>query len=538
MFENPFETKTYLVIDDFGDMRSMIKGLLRALGATHIDAARNAREALGMMARTRFDVVLCDYNLGPGKNGQQLLEEARHRRLISIATVFVMITAENTREMVMASVEFEPDSYLSKPFTKELLRTRLLKLLQRKADLQPVNDALERKDYPRAIELLDQRIAGRPKNLADLIRLKADFCFQSQRYDEASEIYRGVLASREVPWARLGTGKIQYARGQLAEALETFTQLTSQCKTLMAAWDWLARTQRALGDVTNAERTLQAAVALSPRVVTRQQALGELALHNRNYTAAEQAYANAVELGEHSIYRNPAAYAGLARARSGEGRHDDAERVLDDLRQAFDDQAGAFYAATAHAAVCEDRGDHQGALAQLQQAEEHFRQLGRDAPADAALALARSCARVGKSEQAEQLLRNAVRNNHDNDDLLAAAADVYREAGIADDAGAEVKAIRQEVIDMNNRGVGLIAAGQLDEAIALFTRAADSMEGNLVINVNATRALIISMERRGLDAERLELARRYLDRARRLGADDSRVSALAERLHRLTADTL
>ena len=78
MLENLFGPRAYLVIDDFGEMRNMIKGLLRTLGASNIDGARNAKEALALIENTRYDVIMCDYNLGNGRNGQQLLEELRH----------------------------------------------------------------------------------------------------------------------------------------------------------------------------------------------------------------------------------------------------------------------------------------------------------------------------------------------------------------------------------------------------------------------------------------------------------------------------
>ncbi len=90
------------------------------------------------MRRRAYDVVLCDYNLGEGMDGQQVLEEAKHRRLVGYATVFVMITAENTMEMVMGAMEYKPDDYLTKPFNKELLKSRLEKLVARKRDLVPV----------------------------------------------------------------------------------------------------------------------------------------------------------------------------------------------------------------------------------------------------------------------------------------------------------------------------------------------------------------------------------------------------------------
>ena len=120
-FAKLIETKTVLVIDDFGDMRNMLVNIMRMLGAKKIDSAINGERAIEMMEENKYDIVLCDYNLGSGKDGQQVLEDARHRNLINMATIFIMVTAESTKAMVMGAIEHEPDSYVSKPFSKDLI---------------------------------------------------------------------------------------------------------------------------------------------------------------------------------------------------------------------------------------------------------------------------------------------------------------------------------------------------------------------------------------------------------------------------------
>ena len=533
MFENPFGARTYLVIDDYGDMRTTIKGLLRSLGASEIVSARNAREALPLLEQQPFDVVLCDYNLGPGKNGQQLLEEARYRKLLQLSAIFIMITAENTREMVMAAVEYEPDSYLSKPFNKELLRTRLEKLFQRKHDFAAINQAAQHKDFAQAIELLDQGIAGKPRNMSDLLKLKADFCLRAKRLDEAQQIYEQVLAARDIPWARLGLGKVQYARKQFVEADETFKHLIANFKTVTPAYDWLAKTQRALGFADEAQQTLQDALQLSPKAIKRQQALGELALQSGDAALAEHAFSQAVQLGQHSIYRHPAMYAGLAQAKSGQGDHAAALQIVDDMQHDFDDPTARFYAASTTASVQQAQGNSDAAREALAQAGQAFAKLGEHAPGDIALQMARTLARLGDSEQADSVLRRAIQNNHDSDEFLLQATDAYRDCGLGEDAENQVLKIRQGVVDMNNRGVKLIGAGNYPEAIALFTQAADGMANNLVINLNAARAMIMLMEKQGADRGVLGKTRKYVERSRRIAPDDPRLGAIMKRFQKL-----
>ena len=127
-----YSNMRFLVVDDFSDFRSSVKGMLGQMAAQHIDIAANGEEALSLCRKTRYDVILHDYNLGEGKNGQQVLEELHHEKLISPHCIFVMVTAESSQAMVMAALEFEPDAYLTKPFNRASLQQRLDKLVERK----------------------------------------------------------------------------------------------------------------------------------------------------------------------------------------------------------------------------------------------------------------------------------------------------------------------------------------------------------------------------------------------------------------------
>ncbi len=138
-----FSKKRFLVVDDFSEFRSSIRGILRLLGVQTIDTAANGNEVLELCRRHRYDVILHDYNLGEGLNGQQVLEQLHTENLLSPHCIFIMVTAENTQAMVLAALECEPDDYLTKPFNKVALQTRLERLVRRKQVLAPVLKALE-----------------------------------------------------------------------------------------------------------------------------------------------------------------------------------------------------------------------------------------------------------------------------------------------------------------------------------------------------------------------------------------------------------
>lgn len=537
MLANPFTQKKYIVVDDFADMRSTVRSMLRSLGVSNVDQARDGESAIAQMVKTRYDVLLVDYNLGKGKDGQQILEEARYRDLIGVDSIFIMITAESTRDMVMGIVEYEPDSYLSKPFTKDLLRTRLAKLIEKKADLASINTALRAKNYRRAIDLCDKLIARRPKNLSDILKLKANTCITAGRHDDAIAVYEGVLAIREIAWARLGMGKVLFARKKYPEAREVFQSLVDHNTSLVAAYDWLAKTQVALHQPEAAEQTLTKAVDLSPRAIKRQHVLGELALGNGNAHKAERAFDTAVSLGKHSVFNDPSLYCGLAKSKTANKKHDEALCVVKDLGEVFcDDARTAFYDATATAAIFWQQGDVDAAVEQAERAEAAM--LGASGAFDSrqALEMATTFSMMGDKEKSVSLLQTIVANNHDDDELLGEVARVYQDAGTSDSPQEAITRIRKGVRDTNNLGVKLIREGDFEAAITLLQQAAEEVTGNRTINLNVAKALVMKMEKYGSTSDQLGHVRRYVERVRHSAPDDWRLAHIQSRLQRLVSN--
>ncbi|MBS1148225.1 MAG: hypothetical protein H6R08_2401, partial [Proteobacteria bacterium] len=63
-----------LVVDDYPGMRNALRLTLSNFGVVKVQLAANASEALFHVKNKEFDFILCDYNLGDGRDGQQLLE--------------------------------------------------------------------------------------------------------------------------------------------------------------------------------------------------------------------------------------------------------------------------------------------------------------------------------------------------------------------------------------------------------------------------------------------------------------------------------
>ena len=528
------EQLSFLIVDDYGDMRGVLRNMLQSFGVTDIDSVANGREAISHIESKRYDVILCDYNLGEGRDGQQVLEEIRARKLIGVSSIFVMITAENTRLMVMGAVEYEPDSYLTKPFTKDLLAQRIERLLNKKADLLEIEQAIDRREYELANDLLDRRIAENPRNLNEFVKIKADLALKAGAYDQAEAIYSGVLSQREIAWARVGIGKSYYGNKRYQEAKQVFQGLIDGNERFMAAYDWLARTHQAMDEPEEAQKVLETATAHSAKAIVRQRALGELALRNHDEKVAERAFGQAIRLGKHSIYKHPSIYANLARAKAVTASGDAALMVLRDLKKAYKgDTEAKLYSSMTEATIQEDMNNGARARQCMIEAHELYKELGTQAAPELALDMARTCNRMGETERASELLHQAVKNNHSDELFLKAVGETMGDLGLSEDPGAMIAGIKKEIVRLNNRGVELAKLGKLDEAMLLFEEAVAGMPRNKVVNLNAARIFMLHMNESGIDTGLLAKVREYLERVRQMDSEDRTLHKMQSMLKQL-----
>jgi len=487
--------KVFLIIDDYGDMRGVLRNMLQSFGAVKIDSVSNGKDAVSLMSEKRYDVVLCDYNLGDGRDGQQVLEEVRHRDLIGVGAVFVMVTAENTREMVMGAVEYEPDSYLTKPFTKDLLSQRLVRLIAKKMNLMDVQAAVGNREYEHAVDLLDQKIIDEPNSAKDYTRLKGELLMKSGVFDKAEQVYNDVLAEREIGWARIGLGKTFFAAEKYEDAKGVFSDLIQENERLMAGYDWLAKTHQELGEPDQAQKVLERAAELSPKATLRQRTLGDVAQQNGDDETAERAYELAIQKGKYSIYKHPSIYSNLARSKAKIRSGDEGLKVLRNLRKSFiGDSESIIYAAMTETILHHDMGNVSQAEKAMGEADKLFTNLGAKVPPEVAIGMARACGQMGDEARAKKILQQTIKNNHEEKSILRDVGSILGELGLDDDPEAMISSIKKDIVKLNNRGVELAKAGKVEEAVGLFDEAATAMAGNKVVNLNAARVTMMYLE--------------------------------------------
>ena len=302
MAQRDFSNKKALLIEDMAEARIMQRKMLTDFGFTSIDIAMNAEKAIELLKHNSFDVILSDYNLGNGKDGQQLLEEVRHSKLIPHTATYLMVTAETSIEMVMGAIEFQPDGYITKPFSQAVLQRRLEKLLETKERLLSVNIALDANDHEAAINAATQAMNDHPSLIGKCERIIGESLLELEEYDKALQLFENTIKERKMPWALFGKAKTHFLMGNLEKAEQHFRQLTLDNRFFVSAYDWLAKTLLALDKAEEAQKTLIDAIEKSPKNLLRQMELGRISLLLNDHITAEMSYRRSVFLLKHSSY--------------------------------------------------------------------------------------------------------------------------------------------------------------------------------------------------------------------------------------------
>ena len=492
-------SKTYLLVDDFIGIRQLLRESLRNLGARHIDQAASGGEAMNLLAKTRYDVVLCDYNLGEGKNGQQVLEEVRSRQLTLPSSVWLMVSAEKSVESVMGAAEHQPDAYLLKPITEGVLLTRLNRVWHKKQVFRDIDQAYQDKDYLRAAKLCDAQMEANPQHALDLQRMKTTLLLKSGEPDKARAVFEQVLAERDYSWAKTGLAKIRMANGEHEAARQMFQSVIAENRNYIDAYDQLARAYQLLGQPDQACDVLETAAKLSPNSVPRQRNLGQAALKLGHTAMALKAFRKCVAIGEYSVMKTPDAYLGLARVC---GQRNDVKEALQWLLMAQREFSGDDLSLTlkiTEGLVYHESGDYRRARQCGDELERMLAENGARPDVPTCLELATLLFAVGVKQAPADLLCYIVRNNHDNPVLQDEVQAIFDKARLGDEGGALISAARKEASDIMNKGVLLWKSGKLGDAIEWMRSARAALPNNLRILFNSAQILITQMQQTGYD---------------------------------------
>ena len=240
-------TITALVVEANPNMRTQLRNMLNMAGITKVQFAVTAGVAIRKLRDSIYDLILCEYHIGDGQDGQHLLEDLHAQGIIPLDTVFVMITGERNYERVVSACELTPNDYILKPLNAETLRVRLLRALQKRDAFLPAWQLARLGDPIGAIDYCRLARNENPQYLTDLMRLQAQLHASIGQVDEAATLYREILGARSIPWAELGLARILVIKKQYVEAEDIVRGVLSRNERFIAAYELLAQIQEETG---------------------------------------------------------------------------------------------------------------------------------------------------------------------------------------------------------------------------------------------------------------------------------------------------
>jgi CheY-like chemotaxis protein len=500
-----------LVVDDFSNFRATLASMLTKMGLVHVDQASNVNGLVAACEKRQYDLILSDYDLGPGRNGQRGLEELRYRKLINKRSLFVLVSGNASKEAVLATYDNDPDDYLAKPFTAKVLHQRLDRLLAQRQALMPVYKALDNGDMTRAVFLLtEMSLANNRHSIAAQKTLGRVFIEQGE-LDKAERVFSLALQARPLDWARLGLARVKALRGDKLVASEWMEQIISDSPLFLPAYDALADNCANTGHRQVEQATMQKAVDISPMSILRHKRLAEVAEVNGDWLTALRAWRRAIKLGEESVHAQAKDRIKFARAAAGALQNgaaiepavaQDAAQMLGTIKDHFalpmaeqlqaDLLQGRLLALEGRAELAQLRIDEVERVIELENIHDVDMDIER-----AYIKLA-----LGKAEEAQALIDSLLQTYAYDQESLEKLDRLLSEP--------VSESNRSLVAQINHAGIELYNQAQYDQALEAFGQARNLFPNHLGIQLNVLQCLAGKLRLEPLSDEQTEVLRSLL----------------------------
>jgi CheY-like chemotaxis protein len=505
MVPNDYSDKKFLIVDDFESFQKILKRMLHALNSQDIETALNGVQAIHQCQEHRFDVIFCDFDLGKGINGLQVLEELRRNDLLKSSTVFIMITAESSRDAVVGSMEYKPDAYLNKPITPGELESRLVKCLKQKTALEPIYHSMDRKDFAKAIELCDKEMQGNTRHKNWCLKTKGNLLSRLGKWQDAQDLYQDVLDQRPLFWAQLGSAQALEALKQTDAALEGYKQCIKENPSCLEAYEGVSKIMMAKGDTTGAQRMLEQSSKISARSVTRQKLLTKVCKINHDFEGAAKASRSVVKLAEFGMHKSSDNELELADNLTEAAIQTDdkkkakafAKEALDKLQETqkkYTDQDIKIQSKLIESRAYSSIDKTKEAQASLIDAENRLKESAGGNVKNQ-MELVKSYFQNGEKEKALSVLEELAETYKDDPEISAQLDQLTDEPVSANG--------KRTVVRINKNGIEMFEKGDYQQAAQYFIKATQHFPKHMGIRLNAIQALLFDIKANGPTANKV-----------------------------------
>lgn len=482
-----------LLIDDQPLALSYMKQSLESLGFSDISIAENAKMALGLCQEHTFNLVLCSFNLGKLKDGYQLYEELKTKRLIKNICGFIFISAETDTSLVHSVIELQPDDFLAKPFSLKVFGERIVKLLKRKQALAQIYDFIDVGNDSKALRYVNEILADSSKNHLSpiLLKLRGELLLRLKRTAEAIDFFKSVLNIQKFTWARVGLVEAYIQNSEFTQAKNILEVMLTKPETRLVGYHLLGKLELFLENYQQAQHYLSLASKLAPRNIERQEDLIILSKYNHDHEKHFRVNKELVKYAKHSMHDKPDIYLNLARAGIDYALTlDQADIVnrltrqsnecLSELRKQFPDSKAQEQIDVINARIHYLKDERSKAIALVEQLEDQpiIRSV------DDTLDKAKAFHELGMHHKANQLFAKLTEHcgkyQSDNAPLNAYLKQELQERD----------EIRHSPKELNNNAVHSYEKGKYEEALNYFTQAFRIMPKNTNIALNLLQVML------------------------------------------------
>jgi len=477
----------------------LLRGLVTSLGATRVTTELSAESALKVCKVVKFDIIICDLHLGNNrKNGFEFLEEIRKLHLVRPSTVFIMISGDSTRSMVLGSLEKQPDDYLVKPFSQAQLNSRITKATNRRVTLSALYSQIDHQKYELSIETCKHFLEVEPRYGSHLLQILVQLYWKTSQYDAAEIILGKILSKREVQWALCSLAKTKLLKENFEEAIDIAKRAIDSSINNVEAYDIIADAYLKFDKKPEALKFIQEALSLSPLSINRHFRVCEIARENGDFELAMNSAKSIYELSQRSVHKNVNHMCGYVRSLLDLAEHaednNEKSKYMQDSRVALqkarkDDSIRAqpddfdfdIFEQVIKARMLYIEGKQNEAKHALEESQIEIEKTFTEYPVAMAADSLKMMIDLGDYEEAGKLTDVILANASKVD-----CAILY----LAKNASKKAKTTQTQYTHYNKTGIKYYSAGNYAEAYAQFTLAKTYVPLNIGVSLNLLQSLV------------------------------------------------
>ncbi|MBU2976932.1 response regulator [Alteromonas sp. C1M14] len=284
-----YADKRVLIVEDQRPFLLVLRGLLHDMGATEVVTKPSAEQALSLCRKRKFDIIISDLHLGSDKkNGFEFIEELRGKKLLKATSIFMLISADSTRPIVLGSIDRSPDDYLIKPFSQAQIKARLNRAWNKRQQLLPVFQALHDENEQRAQQQAEALFTANTHYRGTLAQILIEIYWKNKQYAKVNELLAQFDKDRHVLWIRIYQAKNLLKMVKLDEAKAMAESVLVKNRFSAEAHDILAECQHLANEGEPALKTIRQAIKISPYCVHRHVTACKIARKYKDFVLASE----------------------------------------------------------------------------------------------------------------------------------------------------------------------------------------------------------------------------------------------------------